>query len=139
MPRIVRNGNFRKYKPKSYKPKTGKAKPQLKTVTVSVQISSKPESSIRVFSNGDQTGEVITYGLLCGSTTPSKYRIRVNKFELLQIARELQPGDTVAISGTLHQTTGQGKTRSEIRVQTLERISIENFSSEETKNQPTDK
>ena len=138
MPRIVRNGNFRKYKPKNYKPKTGKAKPQLKTVTVSVQISSKPESSIRVFSNGDQTGEVITYGLLCGSTTPSKYRIRVNKFELLQTAKELKTGDTVAISGTLHQYTVHGKTRSEIRVQSLERISIESFSSDENGNEPSD-
>ena len=135
MPRVVRNGNFRKYKPMSHKPKTGKAKPQLKMVTVSVQISSKPESSIRVFSNGDQTGEVTTHGLLCGSTTPSKYRIRVNKFELLQIAKELQIGDIVTISGT--STVGH-KTYPEICVQTLEHVSIKNFSSEETKNQSTD-
>ena len=138
MPRIVRNGNFRKYKPMSHKPKTGKPKPPLKTVTVSVQIISNPESSIRVFSNGDQTGEVIAKCRLVGSVSSSKYRIRANKYELLQPVQELQIGDTVTVSGTLHQITVAGKAYSEIRVQSLERISVDIVSSDESQNNHSD-
>ena len=138
MPRVVRNGNFRKYKPMSYKPKTGKPKSPLKTVSVSVQIISEPESSIRVFSNGDQTGEVTAKCRIVGSKPSSKYRIRVNKYELLQTAQALLIGDIVAVSGTVHQNTVHGKTYSVIRVQTLERIKIENFSSDENTNEPSD-
>jgi len=126
MPRVVRNGNFRKYKPMSHKPKTGKPKSPLKTVTVSVQIISEPESSIRVFSNGDQTGEVIAKCRIVGSMPSSKYRVRVNKFELLQPSQALQIGDTVTVSGTLHKISVAGKTYSEIRVQSLEQTSVEN-------------
>jgi hypothetical protein len=123
----------------SYKPKTGKPKSPLKTVTVSVQIISEPESSIRLFSNGDQTGEVTAKCRTVGSMSSSKYRIRVNKYELLQTAQALQIGDIVAVSGTLHQNTVHGKTHSVIRVQTLKRIKIENFSSDENENEPSDK
>jgi hypothetical protein len=126
MPRIVRNGNFRKYKPMSHKPKTGKPKPPLKTVTVAVQIISNPESSIRVFSNGDQTGEVIANCRIVGSVPSSKYRIRADKYELLQPVQELQVGDTVTVSGTLHQISVAGRSYSEIRVQSLEHTSVQN-------------
>lgn len=126
MPRIVRNGNFRKYKPMSHKPRTGKPKPPLKTVTVSVQIISNPETSIRVFSNGDQTGEVIAKCRIIGSGPSSKYRIRANKYELLKPAQELQIGETVTVGGTLHKISIAGKTYSEIRVQSLEQTSVEN-------------
>jgi len=123
MPRVVRNGNFRKYKPMSHKPKTGKPKSPLKTVTVSVQITSEPESSIRVFSNGDQTGEVTAKCRTVGNLPSLKYQIRVNKYELLQPTQELQIGETVTVSGTLHKISIAGKTYSEIRVQSLEHVS----------------
>ena len=132
MPRIVRNGNFRKYKPMSHKPKTGKPKPPLKTVTVSVQIISNPETSIRVFSNGDQTGEVIAKCRIIGSGPSSKYRIRANKYELLKPAQELQIGDTVTVSGTLHKISVAGKSYSEIRVESLEHFLLDNVSSDES-------
>ena len=138
MPRVVRDGNFRKYKPMSHKPKTGKHKPPLKTVTVSVKITSNPESSIRVFSNGDQTGEVIVKCRKVGSASSSKYRIRANKYELLQRVKELQIGNTVTVSGTLHKYFVAGRSFSEIRVQSLEHISVDNVLPDENQKNYSD-
>ena len=121
LPRGHRGGKSRhKNSKKIQKPR---AKPRPFTVCVTIQ--SVPHTKSRYAESQMPIGiqktseEVTVYGLLQAGEKQFSYRMRFARIGLIELAKELQVGDTISVTGTFRVDNPKKSRLQELRVQSF--------------------